>query len=132
MKDALLQSLCTDIFQHIFLEELPEETETEKIKRSKSLELKLGHILYHLRENRLNLKGLLASESGELFMHYMKEHLQVLFEGYMDVFQVAVPNDFLLHYLVGSFAQTVSWWVSKNMLPTPEEVAGYYIAVIRD
>ena len=129
-KDALLQAMCTDIFHHVFTEELPEELDADKLDSSKSLELKLGHVLYHLRENRLNLKGLLASESGELFMRYLKEHLQDLFERYIDDIQIAVPRDFLLHYLVGSFAQTVSWWVSRDMQPAPETVAGYYLAVI--
>lgn len=122
--------MCNDIFHHVFTDTLPEESEADQLGTGKGLELKLGHILYHLRENRLNLKGLLASESGELFMRYLKEHLQVLFRRYMHEFRVAVPSDFLLHYLVGSFAQTVTWWVGQNMQPAPETVAGYYMAVI--
>ena len=126
-KDELLRSLCTDIFHHVVTDLLPHE---EDSLDRKNLELKLGHILYHLRENKLNLKGLLASESGELFLSFFKEYLKDLFERYMDNFQTGVPSDYLLHHLVGSFAETVKWWVAKDMNPAPEEVAGYYISMI--
>ena len=43
----------------------------------------------------------------------------------------AVPEDYLLHHLTGSFAETVKWWVAQDMAPAPETVASYYIAVIR-
>ena len=130
-KDELLRSMCTDIFHHVFTEELPQEHDHDYSAGSKSLELKLGHVLYHLRENRLNLKGLLASESGELFLSFLKDYLRELFARYLHEFHSAVPEDYLLHHLTGSFAETVKWWVAKDMVPTPESVAGYYIAVIR-
>ena len=64
-------------------------------------------------------------------MHFFKEHLSDLFARYMEEFRVEVPADFLLHYLVGGFAETVSWWVRKDMLPAPEEVAEYYMSMIK-
>ena len=66
-KDDLLRSMCTDIFHHVFTEELPQEADEDCSAGCKNMELKLGHVLYHLRENKVNLKGLLASESGEQF-----------------------------------------------------------------
>lgn len=129
-KDSLLREMCTDIFHHVFTKELPEESAVEEAAWETRLELKLGHVLYHLRENRLNLKGLLASESGELFMSYFKEHLQELFGRFLGYLDTTVPVDFLLHYLVGGFAETVKWWVKKGMEQPPEEVAAYYMAVL--
>lgn len=130
-KDELLRSMCTDIFHHVFTEELPQEADHDYSAGSKSLELKLGHVLYHLRENRLNLKGLLASESGELFLSFLKDYLRELFVRYLDEFHPDVPEDYLLHHLTGSFAETVKWWVAQDMAPAPETVASYYTAVIR-
>ena len=130
-KDELLRSMCTDIFHHVFTEELPQEADHDYSAGSKSLELKLGHVLYHLRENRLNLKGLLASESGELFLSFLKDYLRELFVRYLHEFHSDVPEDYLLHHLTGSFAETVKWWVAQDMAPAPETVANYYIAVIR-
>lgn len=71
-KDDLLRSMCTDIFHHVFTEELPQEADEDCSTGCKNMELKLGHVLYHLRENKVNLKGLLASESGELFLSFLK------------------------------------------------------------
>lgn len=130
-KDELLRSMCTDIFHHVFTEELPQEHDHDYSAGSKSLELKLGHVLYHLRENRLNLKGLLSSESGELFLSFFKDYLRDLFGRYLHEFHSHVPEDYLLHHLSGSFAETVKWWVSQNMTLPPESVAAYYMAVIR-
>ena len=129
-KDELLRSMCTDIFRHVFTEELPQEHDHDYSAGSRSLELKLGHVLYHLRENRLNLKGLLASESGELFLSFLKGYLLELFARYLHEFHQDVPEDYLLHHLTGSFAETVKWWVAQDMAPAPELVAEYYLAVI--
>jgi len=131
-KDELLRSMCTEIFQHVFTQELPQETDRGCNADIRSLELKLGHILYHLQENQLNLKGLLASESGELFMSFLKDYLRDLFSRYLDQFSLDVPEHYLLHHLTGSFAETVKWWVAQDMTPAPENMAGYYMAVIRN
>lgn len=130
-KDELLRALCTDIFHHVFAEQLPQEADHDYSAGSTSLELKLAHVLYHLREHKLNLKGILSSESGELFMSFFKAYLSDLFQRYMDQFQTNVPSEYMLHHLVGSFAETVKWWVAQDMLASPETVAHYYMAVIQ-
>ena len=128
-KDELLHFLCTDIFHHVFTEVLPEETEISNNYRR--LELKLGHVLYHLKENKNNLKGIIATDGDGLFMSYFKQYLIELFTQYKDIFRVDVPNDFLIHHLVGSFAETVKWWVAEDTLHAPEDVAGYYMKVLQ-
>lgn len=129
-KDELLCAMCKDIFHHVFAQKLPVETDDAR-PNDKNLEAKLGHILYHLRENPLNLKGLLASESGELFIYYFKSCLRDLFSRYLSAFQSDVPTDFLIHYLVGSFSETVYWWVKKDMSDPPDTVAAYYLSMIQ-
>lgn len=130
-RDELLRAMCTDIFHHVFTEELPQEADHVHLEAAKSLELKLGHILYHLRENRLNLKGLLASESGDIFLTYLRDYLRDLFKRYLSEFHPKVPEGYLLNHLTGSFVETVKWWVMQDMVPEPETVAAYYMAVIR-
>lgn len=129
-KDELLRAMCTDIFHHVFTEELPQENEETASDSRKSLELKLGHILYHLRENKINVKGLLSGESGAIFLAYFKDYMKDFFARYMDLFQVHIPKDYLLNHLVGSFAETVKWWVTQDMAISPERMAEYYITVI--
>ncbi len=92
--------------------------------------MKLGHILYHLRESKSNLKGILGGESGELFMRFLKKYLFDLFGRYIDDFSHTIPEDFLLHYLAGSFAETVKWWMKEDAVHSPEEIASFYMAML--
>lgn len=130
-KDDLLKEMCTEIFQHIFNDRLPQESDLDYSTGSLNLELKLGHILYHLRESKSNLKGILGGESGELFMGFLKKYLRELFDRYRDVFSSAVPEDFLLQHLSASFAEAVKWWMMEDTKHSPEEVASYFMAMIR-
>jgi len=129
-KDDLLKEMCTDIFQHIFNDKLPQEESHDYSTGSQSLEQKLGHILYHLRENKSDLKGILGGESGELFIRFLKKYLRELFERYKSDFSPDVPEDFLLHHLSGSFAETVKWWMMENAARSPEEVASFYMRMV--
>ena len=126
-KDDLLRSLCSEIFYHVFTDLLPQE---EDILDSKNLELKLGHILYHLKENQVNICGIIAADGDGLFMSYFKGYLTQLFSRYTMLFPQEVPEDFLIQHLAGSFAETVKWWASRNMELAPDLVAGYYMYVI--
>ena len=126
-KDDLLRSLCDEIFYHVFTDLLPQEEDTLDCK---NLELKLGHILYHLKENQVNIRGTIATDGDNLFMTYFKQYLTQLFSRYTMLFPQEVPVDFLIHHLVGSFAETVKWWISHNMEPGYEKIAHFYIEVV--
>ena len=65
-------------------------------------------------------------------MSFLKDYLRDLFSRYLDQFSLDVPEHYLLHHLTGSFAETVKWWVAQDMTPAPENMAGYYMAVIRN
>lgn len=129
-KDELLRALCTDIFHHVFYHALPQENEQPNLTERQSLELKLGHILYHLKENEGNLKGLILSDSGALFLTYFKEYLAELFQKYPSLFCTEVPVDYRLRYLAGSFIETVKWWIETDMQYAPEQVAAFYMKML--
>ena len=127
-KDDLLRSLCSEIFYHVFTDLLPQEEDTLDCR---NLELKLGHILYHIKENPVNIRSIITTDGDGLFMAYFKQYLTQLFARYMMLFPQEVPEDFLIHHLAGSFAETVKWWAATNMEPAPETVARYYMAVAK-
>lgn len=129
-KDDLLKAMCTDIFHHIITFSLPQELESDYSHGSLILELKLGHILYHLKENKANLKRILSGESGELFLHYLKQYLYDLFEIYIEEFDPDVPKDFVLHHLAASFAEAVKWWMTEDTAHSPEDTAHYFMVMI--
>ncbi len=141
-RDALLQALCTDIFDHVFSPELTMEATHDFSASSPGLELHLTHILYHLQEKRPMLQGLLAEETGGLFMKYFRQYLSEMFAGYLSAGSgspsapyrpAACPEDFLLHHAVTAFAEAVRWWLcseERYATYTPEEVAGFYLSVM--
>ena len=129
-KDDLLKSMCTDIFHHIFTSELPQESEYDFSQGKQNLELKLGHMLYHLQENKSNLKGILNGESSELFLQFLKQYLYDLFDRYKEEFNPAIPKDFLLHYLAASFAEVVKWWMIEDTKHSPEDIAYFFMIMI--
>lgn len=128
-KDALLKSMCTDIFHHVFHHALPQEQELG-CQGLTNLQIKLGHILFHLGEHRAVLRGLLASQSGELFLGYLQGYLSHLFQGYLNFFDPRIPRDFLLHHLSASFCQAVKWWVGCPQPQTPEQVAASFMMAL--
>jgi AcrR family transcriptional regulator len=121
-KDALLKAICSDIFDHIFKGELcdyPGETH--------SLQEKLAHILWHLKDHRNDIIGLLNCENSDIFMQYIREYLTELFRMHLSDFNKNVPEDFLLNHLTSSFCATIKWCVKNKMAISPEETANYFI-----
>ena len=122
----LLKAMSSDIFDHIFSGDVCEYHD-----HGPHLQAKLSHILWHLQEQKSQVVGILACESGELFMEFLRDHLHTLFTLYLHEFPQNVPQEFLLNHLVGSFSEAVRWWVRNGMPQTPEAVASYYIQCIR-
>lgn len=133
-KDELLKALCTDLFHHVFSENPgAENTHDFSLSGSNSHAL-ITHILYHLRDNKKNIIGILSCESGELFLQFFKQYLNELVEEHFlqDYSRRTneVPYDFLLNHITGSFVEMVQWWIKNNMTQTPEQLAEYYGSVI--
>lgn len=125
-KDMLLKAMCGDIFDHLFAGDLCGYPDQAPL-----LQPRLAHLLWHLREQKTQVLGILSCEGGTLFMEYFKERLQGLFSIYLQEFSQAVPQDFLLNHLVGSFCEAVRWWAHLGMAPSPEAVAEYYMHCVR-
>lgn len=122
-KDMLLKALCEDLFDHIFEGDPCAWEGTDENLRGK-----LAHTLWHLRGSRSDMKGILTSDSAELFLDYLRQNLTQMFQQYLPEFPLRVPEDYLLHHLAGSFAETIRWWLRRDMNPEPEVVAGYFLA----
>ncbi len=123
-KDSLLDAMCSEIFYHIF-----ENDPCPWSGRDYDLQGKLSHILWHIKESKNNLSGILLSDSGDLFMSYFKKHLLKVFELHIDSFNVDVPKDYLLNHLVCGFAETVRWWMREGMDTSPEDTAKYFMQI---
>jgi AcrR family transcriptional regulator len=129
-KDELLRAMCTDIFNHVFSKQLISEQSHDFSGTEGGLQTKLTHVLYHIKDNKRNIVGILSCESGELFMRYFKEYLSELFEQYLEQIDTDIPKSFIKNHLSGSFMQAVMWWIQEKMQSTPEEVASYYMKMM--
>lgn len=125
-KDILLDEMCREIFYHIFESD---PCPYASNGANSDLEGKLAHTLWHIGESKNNLSRILLSDSSELFMQYFKNHLYKMFAEYSDCFKVNVPQDYLLNHLVGSFAETVKWWLKEDAKTPPEEIAKYFMCL---
>ncbi len=129
-KDILLKEMCLDIFEHVFSHELASERSHDFSHSRKGLEDELTHLLYHLKDNKGNVIGILSGESSELFMRYFREYLLEMFRRYPESIVKGVPEEFALNHLVGSFSQAVTWWIRSKLKDTPETLARNYMKVI--
>ena len=124
-KDALLRAVCTELFAHIVSEEPLREATHDFSHGAYGLAERLAHILYHIRDRRQDLCGLLRGDG--LFLRYFCEYLTGLFAEYLPA-RAAVPRDFLLDQLTGGFAGAARWWMRTGMAQQPEQVAAYFLA----
>ena len=129
-KDELLKAMCTDLFHHVFSEELEKEKTHDFSKGKIEAREQITHILYHLQDSKKEIRGLLSGDSGELFIRYFKEYLADVFHKYPKMAFKQIPKDYILNYYVCSFSETVRWWICGVGEYTPEEIAGYYLRVI--
>ncbi len=125
-KDALLASLCTEIFDHVFSQDLDKE-KTHDFSRDHDVRARLKHILYHLQEHMDDLPGILSGESREVFMRPFREHLKDLFSCVGTPPEASVPPDYVLDQRVCGFAETVQWW-SRHSRYSPEEISGFFFS----
>ncbi|MBR1843052.1 MAG: TetR family transcriptional regulator C-terminal domain-containing protein [Oscillospiraceae bacterium] len=86
-----MRALCTEIFEHIFSDELSREATHDFSGREKDVEGEITHILYHLNDSRPYIKSILSCEGGEMFMRYFKEYLSSLFAGELMKHKSEVP-----------------------------------------
>ena len=90
-------------------------------------------MLYHLRESGKNMARLLTGESSDVFLMYFRQYLDERIisslVANLGPETARVPESFLRNHLSGSFVNMVQWWIHGGMQETPEELAGYFLAV---
>ena len=126
-KDSLLKAMCTDIFQHVFSDDLGQESSHDFSHTGHEFEKEITHILYHLQDNSKNLKGLLSCESGEIFMKYFRIYLQEMFPSFIEKRHYTAPFEYTLDITICSFAETVRWWITEHNEYTPEQITSYFM-----
>ena len=125
-KDDLLDQMCREMFDHIF-EGVNETCRTHPTLVTETLEGKLAHLLYHLRDTHSGVCGKLVREGEPHFTAYFEMQLKTLFlrDGGAPIGDV--PNDLMCVLRVSSFSHTVSWWFEHGAKQDPKQVAAWYM-----
>ena len=126
-KDDLLKALCTEIFEHVFSADLTREPTHDFSGRQKDIRGEITHILYHLNDSRRYIRGILAGDSGEMFMQFLKEYLARVFDAELDRQPSSIPREYMLNHRVWDFAETVRWWMRHEGY-SPEEISGFFLS----
>ena len=125
-KDDLLRALWAEIFAHV-LSPGPAKESTHDFSREDSLAGAVTHILYHLRDSRAYLRGLLSEETGGASVEYFKEYMAALLEKYVRNAPEGIPEDYVLNHMVCDFVETVRWWM-RHPEYSPEEICSFFLA----
>jgi AcrR family transcriptional regulator len=120
-KEALLDAFCGEVFFHLFGENACAFTGSED-----TLEGKLTHILWHIRDSQNNLSAILRSDGREVFFAYFKEHMTTLFATEWQE-ETDLPRDYRLRMLAAGFVETLVWWAEEKYQAEPEAVAGGFL-----
>ncbi len=133
-KDELLREMCTDLFDHVFSDSPGIESTHDFSLSSGSTNDMIAHILYHLRDSQRNILGILACESGALLLQFFKEYLNEMIAGGIlrehPGEDIGVPDDYLISHISSSFINLVQWWMKCDLKQSPEELSGYFSALI--
>lgn len=131
-KDALLRAMCADMFAHVLAEDLTAEGSHDFSSEKAAPAAIVTHILYHLLDQQRNIRGLLTCESRDIFLQYFRERLHEALSARGDeaIRRHALPDDFLLAHLTGSFVNMTEWWLRGGCKYTPEEMTKMFSAVV--
>ncbi len=128
-KDALLNAFCYELFDHVFTKDVSCDIPIELDKRY-SFEQKAAHILYHFKESKRDMVSILNSENGDLFWQIFKDYLKRLFSDKIKKHSSTLPESYIENLYLGSFIETIKWWMSEDMAQSPETVILYYMSML--
>ncbi|MBQ8896232.1 MAG: TetR/AcrR family transcriptional regulator [Clostridia bacterium] len=133
-KDFLLKSLCEELFDHIIDTAMGMPHSHSRLTCGLEADSVFLHLLRHLQENDLNILALLSSENNEIFLRYFKSNLKKLIVSqYAEKGRLKksnLPEDYLVNHISSSFVEAVSWWITRKMKETPEQITEYFLATV--
>lgn len=129
-KDQLLEEMCREMFEHVFSHDLAPEVGHDFSGGHKGIAERLTHVLYHISEHKENISAILGGESEQTFVRFFREYLENAFDDVLGHVNTKVPKDFRKQFIIGSFVETVKWWIATGLKLAPEHVVEYYLTLI--
>ncbi len=129
-KDELLHTMCSELFEHVFSNELKELSPHDIPADVNPLSLKIHHLFSHLYDNRNEIVRIMRFDSSEIYKFYMRSYLEELFHDRAEKLSIGIPEDFVMKMLTDSFVSALEWWAGDEMKTPPGEAASYYCKMI--
>ena len=129
-KDALLEALCKELFDHIIYTAMDKQDTHGLYSCTNAPNSVILHILKHLQENDGGILTLLTCRNNEFFLHYFKSGMEELVRTQiLQDRQTRLPREFLINHISGSFVAMVQWWLEGGRKQSPQELDAYFQAV---
>lgn len=128
-KDDLLNEMCQEMFQHVIASNLAKEKAHNFLIDNKNTSSLLTHILYHIKDETIHLKGLLISENGEYFWRIFRKQSSYFIKDYIlpkENEERSVPENVLINHISITFEGLVKWWIVNGMVEQPEIIKEYF------
>ena len=130
-KDDLLLSISNHILEHVFSRSLQEE-KTHDFSKDTFYDYHhlIEHIFYHIQDEKVLFKGILASKGNKLFLKEFKDHIYKLVNSYYRNFlyrDQRIPLKLKKATAVDNFITVSDYWTQDDFKESPEEIASYYI-----
>ena len=122
-KEALLEEMCQDLFQHTFV---------ERYQASELFDA-TAHIFYHFRKNQDKIATLLLSKNI-YFINRLKLELEhylfPLIREKLLIQKSDLPEPFLKNYVTTTFIETVTWWLGQRNKIDEATITAYYLELM--
>lgn len=123
-KEALLEEVCQDLFQHTFLER----------EEGRDLFEATAHIFQHFRKNQDKIATLLLAKNS-----YFINRLKIELEHYLFPFiqkdllrdKAQLPEAFLRNYVTSTFVETVTWWLEQRRPVDEATISRYFLELMK-
>lgn len=121
-KEALLEELCHDLFHHLFTDR--EDADVKTL---------LAHIFKHFRTNQDRVASLLLSRNAYFLRELEAELKHDIFPKVVEDYMQGkgnLPEDLLVHFVVTTFVETVSWWLQQRKKVDEATLTEYYVRLL--
>ncbi len=134
-KNDLLLKVSQDIFEHVFSHTLQEE-KSHDFSKENFYDFKhlVTHILYHVRDEKELIKGILLSKGNSLFLNEFRLHLTKFANSYFNNYPYSkdnlLPLELKKQLLVDGFITILKYWIDDEFAETPEILTDYFVSLI--
>ena len=130
-KEDVLRAISGGIFAHVNAATLSAEKHHD-FSHEPDFFHRIVHLLCHLYEDKGVIRGILSSESHDIFLSDLDTHLDgTFFIGCALPDLPSVPEKIVKNHVVTSLKELILWWFKEDGCAVPpEELAEYYFALL--